>query len=99
MAVRSVFRVLGSGDTQSTSPPNTLALWDPTKTTEMEAESGGAALAVSVEDVEAAAEELRAAGVTVLAGTMDTPACYMAVIADPDGNRVILHQRKDGTWV
>jgi len=78
--------------------PTTLALWDPSKTTEVEAESGGAALALAVEDVNAAVEELQAAGVTVLAGTMDTPACYMAVIADPDGNRVILHQRKDGTW-
>lgn len=82
-----------------TATPTTLALWDPSKMMEgMTAQSGGAAIALAVEDVKAAVEELKGQEVTILQDTMDSPVCYMAVVADPDGNRVILHQRKDGSW-
>jgi predicted enzyme related to lactoylglutathione lyase len=58
---------------------------------------GGGTAALAVEDVGASLEELKAKGVAVLDGPHDTPVCHMAMIADPDGNRIWLHQRKDGT--
>ena len=54
-------------------------------------------LALAVDDVDAALQEAREAGATVLHETRDTPACFNAMIADPDGNPIWLHQRKDGT--
>jgi catechol 2,3-dioxygenase-like lactoylglutathione lyase family enzyme len=58
---------------------------------------GGGTIAVAVADVRAAVEHLRSRGVPVLAEPFETTVCHLAAIADPDGNRVILHQRKDGT--
>jgi predicted enzyme related to lactoylglutathione lyase len=58
---------------------------------------GNALIALAVEDVEAAVEELRGKGVTVLMERIESPVCYQAVIEDPDGNKLLLHQRKDGT--
>lgn len=54
-------------------------------------------IALAVEDVVAAVEELRPKGVEIRMEPMDTPDCIMAGIADPDGNFILLHQRKDGT--
>jgi catechol 2,3-dioxygenase-like lactoylglutathione lyase family enzyme len=56
-----------------------------------------AAVALGVEDVTAAVEELRARGVTIEDGPFEAGVCYSALIRDPDGNLLILHQRKDGT--
>ncbi len=28
---------------------------------------------------------------------LETPDCFMAAVADPDGNKILIHQRKDGT--
>ena len=53
-------------------------------------------MALAVDDVDAALQEAREAGATVLHETRDTPACLNAMIADPDGNPIWLHQRKDG---
>jgi predicted enzyme related to lactoylglutathione lyase len=47
----------------------------------------------AVDDAAAKAEELRARGVAISPLT-ETPACFMAYCSDPDGNGVILHQRK-----
>ncbi|HEX2036313.1 MAG TPA: VOC family protein [Chloroflexota bacterium] len=57
----------------------------------------GAQMALAVPDVKAAVEELRAKGVTVIMDALETPVCHMATVADPDGNWIVLHQRKDGT--
>jgi lactoylglutathione lyase len=58
----------------------------------------GAAVALAVPDVPAAVEELRGKGVPILMDTMDVPnVCQTAAIADPDGNRLYLHHRHDGT--
>ncbi len=54
--------------------------------------------ALAVEDVAAAVEELKAKGVGIAMDTIETPVCWMAVIQDPDGNRILLHQRKNGTF-
>jgi predicted enzyme related to lactoylglutathione lyase len=81
------------------APPTTLAVWNPAKTMDgAPAETGGGAIALVVEDVHAAVEELKGQGVTIVVENMDSPVCEMAVVADPDGNKVLLHHRKDGTW-
>ena len=56
-----------------------------------------AAIALAVEDVSAALEELRPKGVTILGDRFEAQLCYTALIEDPDGNLILLHQRKDGT--
>ena len=55
-------------------------------------------LALAVDDVDAALEEARARGILVLHEVRDTPACRNAMIADPEGNPIWLHQRHDGTF-
>ncbi len=57
------------------------------------------AVALACEDVEAALQSARAAGAHVAAELIEVPgSCRFAVIADPDGNPIILHQRNDGTF-
>jgi catechol 2,3-dioxygenase-like lactoylglutathione lyase family enzyme len=51
------------------------------------------ALALHVDDVEAARKELEAQGVTFEGETMDSGVCFMAYFTDPDGNGLILHHR------
>ena len=58
---------------------------------------GGTAVALAVDDVPAAVDELRAQGVPILMEPTETGVCRIAFIADPFGNRICLHQRKDGT--
>lgn len=60
---------------------------------------GGGAVALAVDDAEAALEELKRAGVRVYWDFEETPVCYMAIVEDPDGNRIIIHQRKGGEGV
>ena len=54
-------------------------------------------MALAVDDVDAAVAELRAKGVAIEMEPLETPGCFMAVVADPDGNQLMLHQRKDGS--
>jgi predicted enzyme related to lactoylglutathione lyase len=72
--------------------PCTLAIsnmagedWQPSR------HGGSAALEVS--DFHAAVDELRKAGVKFLIEPFSTPVCEIAVIADPDGNSITVHQR------
>ena len=57
-----------------------------------------AAMALAVPDVHEAIAELKSKGVTVGMDPVDTGGCFIAAIADPDGNQIIIHQRKDGTY-
>lgn len=57
-----------------------------------------AIVALAVEDVSAAVEELRGKGVPIAMEPIETPVCFMAVVTDPDGNQILIHQRKDGTF-
>jgi predicted enzyme related to lactoylglutathione lyase len=50
-------------------------------------------LALHVEDVAAAREELEARGVEFAGEIFDTGVCHMAFFADPDGNALMLHHR------
>jgi catechol 2,3-dioxygenase-like lactoylglutathione lyase family enzyme len=49
-------------------------------------------IALRVADVEAAVQEVRAAGAEVM-GIQDSGVCLMGFVKDPDGNVLILHRR------
>ena len=55
-------------------------------------------VALAVDDVGEAVEELREKGVTIAMEMIESPVCWMAVVEDPDGNQVLLHRRKNGTF-
>ncbi len=61
------------------------------------AEAEGVSVALSVDSVSDAVEELRAKGVEVVAEPHGNEWCAGAAIRDPEGNLVVLHQRHDGT--
>jgi predicted enzyme related to lactoylglutathione lyase len=50
-------------------------------------------IALHVDDVQAAREELEAKGVQFAGDTMDSGVCHMAHFRDPDGNVLMLHSR------
>jgi predicted enzyme related to lactoylglutathione lyase len=56
----------------------------------------GATVALEVEDFEKAIEDLRIAKVKFLMEPMETSACHMAMIEDPDANQLMIHRRKQG---
>jgi predicted enzyme related to lactoylglutathione lyase len=72
--------------------PSTLAIgngapdWKPSP--------GGCSAGLEVEDFEAAIKHLKTSGAVFRAEPFETPVCRMAVIADPDGNSIIVHKRK-----
>jgi predicted enzyme related to lactoylglutathione lyase len=51
------------------------------------------AIALHVDDVEAARSELESRGVQFAADTIDSGVCHMAFFKDPDGNGLMLHHR------
>jgi catechol 2,3-dioxygenase-like lactoylglutathione lyase family enzyme len=55
------------------------------------------AVALAVDNVSAAVDELRLKGVSIAFGPMDSGVCHLATVLDPDGNSIILHRRHDGT--
>ena len=73
-------------------PPVALAL-----RLDVEQPGVNAVVGLAVEDARAAVEELRQKGVKILIDVGETPVCYEALIQDPDGNLLLIHQRKDGT--
>jgi predicted enzyme related to lactoylglutathione lyase len=56
--------------------------------------AAGTAPAFEVDDFNGYVEKLRKAGVKIIWEPRESPMCWMFVIADPDGNWVVLHQRK-----
>ncbi|HLP00804.1 MAG TPA: VOC family protein [Opitutaceae bacterium] len=58
---------------------------------------GGGDIALAVVDVQAACDELRQRGIAGLTPPEDSGFCFAVELHDPDGNRIILHQRTDGT--
>ncbi len=80
------------------APPTTLALCDPrAHRPDAVVRPGGATLFLAVSDLVATVAELEQRGVPVQVPPVETPVCWMAVVSDPDGNAVGLHERKDGT--
>jgi predicted enzyme related to lactoylglutathione lyase len=54
----------------------------------------GGAACLEVEDLDQAIAYLRENNVPIVLEIQDYPICRLAVIADPDGNNLALHQRK-----
>jgi catechol 2,3-dioxygenase-like lactoylglutathione lyase family enzyme len=50
-------------------------------------------IALHVDDVGAAREELESKGVEFVADTIDSGVCHMAIFSDPDGNILMFHHR------
>lgn len=73
------------------TPNVTLGFWNP-EADGAEFVPNNAGFALRVADVEAAVEEVRAAGGEVL-GIHDSGVCEMGFVKDPDGNVLILHRR------
>jgi predicted enzyme related to lactoylglutathione lyase len=53
----------------------------------------GASVALEVEEFDSAIAELKANNVTFEVEAMETPVCRMAIVADPDGNKITIHKR------
>ena len=54
----------------------------------------GTSAALEVENFELTINELRRQGVRFAAEPFETPCCHMAVVQDPDGNKLIIHKLK-----
>jgi predicted enzyme related to lactoylglutathione lyase len=54
----------------------------------------GTSVAIEVDDFDAAIKDLKAANVTFAAEGIESPVCRMAVVQDPDGNKIIIHKLK-----
>jgi predicted enzyme related to lactoylglutathione lyase len=74
----------------------TLALYPSQKTEKRDPLPSGMVY-LSVDDVAQTVDELKDKGVKVMFGPVETPVCFIAGIQDPEGNRIGLHHRKDGT--
>ena len=73
------------------APNVTLSFWSPERDGEPFV-ANAAGVAFRVEDVQAAAKELEAAGGEVV-GIQDSGVCHMGFCKDLDGNTIILHRR------
>jgi catechol 2,3-dioxygenase-like lactoylglutathione lyase family enzyme len=73
------------------TPNVTLSFWNPEEQGEAFVPNQNG-IALRVADVDAALEELRAAGAEVI-GIQDSGVCHMGFVKDPDGNVLILHRR------
>ena len=56
--------------------------------------ASGASVALEVEDLDALNARLKGAGVQYMEEMIHWPVCRMSVIADSEGNSIILHQLK-----
>ena len=65
---------------------NMLEKWKPS--------ADGPCVALEVEDFDAAMAALRSVGTPFAAQPMDTGGCWIAIVSDPDGNSLAIHQRK-----
>ncbi len=72
--------------------PSNLAITNMAK--EWKPSADGPSVALELDDFEEAIRELKSQHVPVLIEPFESPVCHMAVIADPDGNGLIIHKRK-----
>ena len=54
----------------------------------------GATVALEVEDIEDAIKNLKDKNVPFLMEPYESSSCKMALVQDPDGNQIMIHQRK-----
>jgi len=59
-------------------------------------EGQGNGIAFEVDDVDAVHKKLVAAGGKTIKEPFQTPGCRMSVLADPDGNGLMLHKKNEG---
>jgi catechol 2,3-dioxygenase-like lactoylglutathione lyase family enzyme len=78
-------------DAEVETPNVTLGFWAPEEEGEPFVPNVNG-IALRVADVEAAIDEVRAAGAEVI-GIEDSGVCHMGFCKDPDGNVLILHHR------
>ncbi len=88
-----------------TVPPTTLALgalenrpYEVPDAVVQPFRPGGGSIFLAVDDVEEAVAEMTAKGVEVGTPPSESPVCHFASIVDPDGNIILLHHRKDGSF-
>src|SRR4051812_3933733 len=55
----------------------------------------GTTVAFEVDDFEGATAKLKERGISFDVEPMETPVCWMAQFRDPDGNKLLVHKRKD----
>ena len=80
----------GRGAEFTLSDGSTFGVWNPD-----EGPKQGATIMFAVDDIHAALGLFRSRGAQ-LSDPEETPVCFMAFGADPDGNGFIIHQRKPG---
>jgi predicted enzyme related to lactoylglutathione lyase len=56
----------------------------------------GAMVGFEVADFDACVRMLKEQAVPFVMEAFDTPVCRMAIVADPDGNQVMIHKRRSG---
>lgn len=66
-----------------------------TVTGEKPSSEAGGTIAFEVDDLDALCADLEAQGVTFKSDLIHSPVCRMRVIADTDGNSILLHQLKN----
>jgi len=54
----------------------------------------GTSVAFEVDDIDVAIAKLKERGVTFEMDKTETPVCWMAQFRDPDGNKLLVHKRK-----
>ena len=54
----------------------------------------GTAVGFEVDDFEKTNAELKKRGTRYWLEPSETPICWMAIVQDPDGNKVVIHKRK-----
>jgi catechol 2,3-dioxygenase-like lactoylglutathione lyase family enzyme len=70
-----------------------LSLWKPEWAERAFEPQRNGHIALHVDDVRAAREELESKGVQFQGEIVDTTVCHMALFTDPDGNDMMLHCR------
>ncbi len=70
-----------------------FAIWQPEQWGEKFTPQPNAVALLHVDDVATARAELEAKGVEFDGETVDTSVCHMATFVDPDGNKLVLHNR------
>jgi predicted enzyme related to lactoylglutathione lyase len=57
--------------------------------------SQGTAVAFEVDDFDSMVAHLKKGGVKFFLEKGETPVCWIAIVHDPDGNKVVIHKRKE----
>ena len=92
LGLRATDEMMGGKWIEYAMGDNTLAIanvgdqWTPS--------DQGTATALEVEDFDQAIKRLKERQVRFAAEPFETPCCHMAVVQDPDGNKLIIHKLK-----